>query len=382
MKKKLCIVTASEMTVRAFLLDHLFAMQDKFDLFLITNAVSTDILAEYGIRGHVIPLRIERKIALWRDTLALFRLVQIFLHYRFDLVHSVTPKAGLLSMVAGCLARIPVRVHTFTGQVWATRNGVGRWLLKSMDRLLSVCATHLLVDSFSQQEFLVEEGVVFPSKARVLAHGSISGVDVARFRPDSVSRLRIRNELGISDASTVFLFVGRLNRDKGVLDLAVAFARLCGVNQRLHLMLVGPDEEGVRSAIIALCAECEKNIHFFGHTDFPEQYMAASDVLCLPSYREGFGSVVIEAAAVGLPAIGSRIYGITDAIEAGVSGLLHDAGDTGQLVEKMRQLAMDAAMRKKMGRDAQDRARRIYSKEVVVSAQLDFYRQLTEGGAC
>lgn len=370
------------MTVRAFLLDHLAAMQDKFDLFLITNAVSTDILAKRGIRGHVIPLRIERKIALWRDALALFRLVRIFLHYRFDLVHSVTPKAGLLSMVAGCLARIPVRVHTFTGQVWATRSGVSRWLLKSMDRLLSVCATHLLVDSFSQRAFLVKEQVVIPSKARVLAHGSISGVDVARFRPDSISRLRIRNELGIGDASTVFLFVGRLNRDKGVLDLATAFARLCGGNQQLHLMLVGPDEEGMRSAIIALCAECEKNVHFLGHTDSPEQYMAASDVLCLPSYREGFGSVVIEAAAVGLPAIGSRIYGITDAIEEGVSGLLHDAGDTGQLAEQMRQLAMDAAMRQKMGRDAQDRARRIYSKEVVVSAQLDFYRQLIESGAC
>lgn len=382
MKKKFCVVTTSEMTVRAFLLEHLAAMQDKFDLFLVTNAVSPDIFAEYGIHGHVIPLRIERKISLWRDSLALFGLVRIFLHYRFDLVHSVTPKAGLLSMVAGCLTRIPVRVHTFTGQVWATRNGASRWLLKSMDRLLSVCATHLLVDSFSQREFLVKEHVVVLSKARVLAHGSISGVDVTRFRPDFVSRSRIRSELGMDDDSTVFLFVGRLNRDKGVLDLAVAFAEFCAGNKQLHLMLVGPDEENMRPAIIALCKECVCNIHFLGHTDSPEQYMAASDVLCLPSYREGFGSVIIEAAAVGLPAIGSRIYGITDAIEEGVSGLLYDAGDTDQLAERMRLLVADTAMRQKMGRDAQDRARRNYCKEVVVSAQLDFYRQLTESGAC
>lgn len=382
MKKKLCIVTASEMTVHAFLLNHLAAIQADYELYVITNTNNPGFLAEHGIRAHVIPLRIERKISLWRDLQALFRLIVIFRRRRFDLVHSVTPKAGLLSMVAGCLARTPFRVHTFTGQVWATRTGFGRWLLKSMDKLMAACATHVLADSFSQRNFLVQENVVSPSTVAVLANGSISGVDVSRFRSDLASRLRIRKELGISDDDLVFLYIGRLTRDKGVLELTAAFARLFSENRRFHLLLVGPDEDGMKSAIIRLCEGCVNNMHFSGYSSAPEQYMAASDILCLPSHREGFGSVIIEAAAVGVPAIGSRIYGITDAIEEGITGLLHEAGNVGELTEKMRLLAADAALRRKMGADAQDRARRVFCREVVIAAQLGFYRRLTGGALC
>jgi glycosyltransferase involved in cell wall biosynthesis len=376
LKKKLCIVTASEMTVRAFLTGHLTAMQDEFDVSIVANVQDPDFLDNLAIRARVIPLCIEREISLWRDLAALWQLIALFRRHRFDLIHSVTPKAGLLAMMAGCVAQIPIRVHTFTGQVWATRSGLSRRLLKSMDRLLAACATHVLADSFSQRDFLVRERVLSPSKIAVLADGSISGVDEARFRPDAVARLSIRDRLGIENTDFAFLFIGRLKRDKGVLDLAAAFARVLAGNRHCHLIFAGPDEEGLQSSLLSLCSGFTSNIHFTGYTGEPEQYMAAADVLCLPSYREGFGSVIIEAAAVGIPAVGSRIYGVVDAIEENVTGFLFEVGNIDELAEKMRLMVSDAEMRDKMGAAAQRRARQRFSRERLTTAQLDRYRQL------
>src|SRR5262249_29157030 len=161
----------------------------------------------------------------------------------FDLVQSVTAKAGLLAMVAAWATRIPVRVHTFTGQVWATRTGFSRAALKLLDKLVARAATFVLADSPSQREYLVAEGIIQPSKSAVLGKGSISGVDPARFRPDPSARRIVRESLAIAECAVTLLFVGRLHRDKGVLDLARAFARLADRRPDVHLVIVGPDEE-------------------------------------------------------------------------------------------------------------------------------------------
>src|SRR6185295_12938711 len=127
----------------------------------------------------------------------------------------------------------------FTGQVWVTKRGVARFGLKCLDKLLSALATNVLIDSPSQRSFLIEQGVVTPAKSRVLAHGSISGVDVERFRPDPGSRVVLRRKLGIPEDAVLFLYLGRLNRDKGMLDLAAAFAQISGECREVWLALVG-----------------------------------------------------------------------------------------------------------------------------------------------
>ncbi|TCV84278.1 glycosyltransferase family 4 protein [Sulfurirhabdus autotrophica] len=364
------------MTVQAFLLNHLKAMQEIYEVYVITNTVTPDFLQAFGIQAKVIPLRIERKISLWTDLRAMFSLFLVFRQNHFDLVHSVTPKAGLLSMMAGCFAFIPIRLHTFTGQVWATRSGLGRFVLKNVDRLLGKCATHLLVDSVSQKEFLVHEHVLSSNKATVLVHGSISGVNTERFKPNPISRRKIRQQIGIAETGILFLFLGRLTKDKGILDLVEAFTRLRKDNQEIHLLLVGPDEDAVQKAIREVSSDCIGSINFVGFTNTPEAYMAAADVFCLPSYREGFGSVIIEAACVGIPAIGSRIYGIVDAIEDGKSGLLHDAKNVQDLLDKMRLLASDSELRGKMGRYAQNRAKSLFPTSIVTAALLEYYQEL------
>jgi glycosyltransferase involved in cell wall biosynthesis len=242
--------------------------------------------------------------------------------------------------------------------------------------LLARLTTDLLVVSDSEREFLIAVRLIPAAKSRVLNHGSIAGVDCGRFKPDSSARAALRAEIGIPADAPVFLFVGRLNRDKGVLDLARAYAEFAREDTACRLLIVGPDEEGLLPEIEQACAACRSRLHVAGLSAVPERYMAASDVLCLPSYREGFGVVIIEAAAAGVPAIGSRIYGITDAIVEGETGLLFEAGDVRQLALSMRTLAGDASLRRRMGQRARERAVRDFSSTVMTVALLEYYEKL------
>jgi len=267
---------------------------------------------------------------------------------------------------------VPVRMHTFTGQVWATRGGLARAIYYVMDRLINALNTVCLTDSPSQSAFLREHGFLYKDGALpVLSKGSLSGVDTGRFRAEESLRARIRNELGIADDATVFLFLGRMNRDKGVLDLARAFA---GVNDsRTHLVLAGPDEEGIGSAVRAFTETCSGRVHLTGVVSRPEDYMAMADVFCLPSYREGFGSVVIEAAACGLPAIGSRIPGLVDAIEDGRTGVLFPEGDIDALADSMRDFLEHPGRYEQMGVNASRRVAESFSAEVLYDALKTLY---------
>jgi glycosyltransferase involved in cell wall biosynthesis len=278
--------------------------------------------------------------------------------------------------MAGFLVRVPIRIHTFTGQVWATRKGLSRRILKQADRLIASLATNILVDSFSQKAFLVCEGVIPESKANVLANGSICGVDTERFRFDKGARSDIRASEGIRESDIVFLYVGRLNKDKGLLDLAHAYSMLCKEYENMHLIIVGPDEENISFRMKEICDSCSNNLHFIGYASLPERYMSAADVICLPSYREGFGNVIIEGACVGIPAIGSKIYGITDAIDESITGLLHEVGDAEDLSRKMKILLDSPAMIKKMGEMARKRATRYFSKEKLTSAMIEYSKTL------
>jgi glycosyltransferase involved in cell wall biosynthesis len=370
--KSIAFVLTTDFAVKAFLLNHLHALSEVCQVVVIANTEDAGFLRTSGIDAVVIPLKFARKINIATDLACLFQLIKLFHHYQFDAVHSVTPKAGLLAMLASVIAGIPVRIHTFTGQVWASKKGIKRFLLKRIDWLIASLTTHNIVDSPSQMQFLLDEKVTKSNKSHVFAKGSISGVDLARFKPDTDVRLTIRNQLKIAEHQLVFLFIGRLNLDKGVLDLANAFSQLN--NSHLHLLFVGPDEQEMRAEIMKLENNQKANIHFIGHTHKPEAYMAAADVLCLPSYREGFGTVLIEAAAVGIPAIASRIYGITDAVVDNETGLLHEPHDVGAIKMLMETIAKNEALRIKLGKQARERVVKDFSSELITQAWVDFYQ--------
>ncbi len=330
-----------------------------------------------GIDLRVISVRIERKISLFRDFTALARLVGIFMSHDFRVVHSVAPKAGLLAMIAAWIARVPTRIHTFQGEIWAARGGFMRSLLKSADRILVRLATHLLVVSRSEQEFLIAQGILAPGRSRVLANGSISGVDVARFREDPEARGRIRRDFDLTDSDVLFLFLGRIARDKGILDLASAFASVAAELPHVRLLIVGPDEDGIQQEILARAGAAVAKVRFCGITDAPEQVLAAADVICLPSYREAFGMVILEAAAMRIPAVASRIYGITDAVVEGETGLLHEPSNPRDLASQMKKLAENPRLRRALGDAAYTRVQREFRSERVIGELLKFYDDAT-----
>jgi glycosyltransferase involved in cell wall biosynthesis len=373
-RQKICFIATTEISIKAFLIDHLLALSKNYDTYVITNTTNPDFLKSYGLETNIIALKIERKISLINDMTALYTLYQVFREHHFSICHSIMPKSGLLSMLAGLFARVPIRVHTFTGQVWKNSAGTKRFILKIIDRVLAMCATHILVDSPSQREFLISEGIVKREKSSVIENGSMCGVDEMRFCFDVEDRRNIRKTLNIASDDIMFLFLGRMNRDKGILDLSKAFASLCGRFGNVRLLLVGPDEENIGEKVLEICSQCSDKIHIMEYTDAPEKYMSAADVFCLPSYREGFGLVVIEAAAVGVPSIGSKIYGITDAIDDGVTGFLFEPAAHHDLMLKMTIFVEDPSLIRSMGERAKDSALKKYSKEKITSAMIDYYK--------
>ncbi len=280
----ICFVTTSPLIVNAFLAPHLRHLSSRYAVSLaVTLPGEVPLRPLPGV--EVLSLPIRRPIAPLQDVLALRQLYALFTRRHFALVHSFAPKAGLLASWAGQAAGVPKRVHTFTGQVWASRRGLMRQVLRATDRLTARAATHLLADSASQRDFLVGEGIVPDWKCRVLADGSVSGVDTARFRPDAAARATVRRELELDGDALVIVYIGRITRDKGVIDLAGAFAALSAQFPRAALLLVGHDEDALGPALLSAAGEAAGKLRIVGYTAAPERYLAAADMLCLPSYR-------------------------------------------------------------------------------------------------
>jgi glycosyltransferase involved in cell wall biosynthesis len=376
MRKKICFIAAAEITVKAFLIEHLKVLSNYYDLSVITNTDDNNFLNPYSINVNVIPVAIERKISPLRDITTFLNLFFLFKKYRFDIACSITPKSGLLSMLAAYCTLTPARIHIFTGQVWATSTGIYKRCLKLADKVISFCATHILVDSHSQRDFLIKEKVISESKSHVIANGSICGVDTQRFSFDRAARKSLREKYLIGENDIIFLYLGRLKFDKGLLDLAQAFTRVCEVYSNARLVVVGPDEENMKKRILQYCETCSDKLSFEDYTNTPEKYMAMADVFCLPSYREGFGMTIIEAGSVGIPSIGTRIYGIIDAIEENITGFICMPRDIEDLRKKMLKMIDEPSVRLEMGKRARERAIRLFSKDYVVDAFLRFYQSL------
>lgn len=323
-----------------------------------------------------VDIDINRKVNLVSDCLALFSLCKFLFSYKPDIVHSIMPKAGLLTALAGFICRVPIRIHTFTGQTWVGGRGVSQYLYYIFDRLINALNTVCLTDSFSQSAFLLSHRISNSGQPLpVLAKGSLSGVDVARYDllklRESASQLR--TDLGISSEHFVFAFIARKTRDKGAVDILKAFSLVLHHNKRARLLFVGPDEDGEVERLRKFHPELFANVIDVGHVHNPESYLAIADVLCLPSYREGFGSIVIDAAAMGVPAIGSQIPGLTDAIADGQTGVLFQAGNLEELARVMLSFIENPKLRQLMGTRAQERVKEYFSADVLYGALKNFY---------
>lgn len=378
-KLKVCRVVTVPQTYTALLTEQLQLITQKGIDLTIVSAPGPELTAagtSVGANPIAIPMR--RVPAPASDLRSLWSLTKLLRKSRFDIVHSSTPKAGLLSALAGTMARVPVRMHTFTGQPWVALRGMKRQVARQCDRITAALSNHCYADSFSQRDFLIRQGLVAPAKISVPANGSISGVNLERFSRrawrDSAARL-LRTKLGIPEESIVVLFLGRVTRDKGVVELIQAHQKLCSRHDCLHTVLVGPlepDRDPLPADVLSVLRG-SKRIHCVGFTANPERYLALADIFCLPSYREGFGTVAIEAAAMGLPAVISRIVGLVDAVEDGVTGLFVPPRNVEALASCLERLVLSPELRAQLGRAGQTRAESLFSSERVNTAVVNEY---------
>ena len=328
-----------------------------------------NLLPLKGIKDISIP----REISLLKDVKALMSLRFYFIEMKFDIVHTVTPKAGLLGIFASRLASIKKRIHIFTGQVWHTKTGLFKRVLMSLDRFIVWNATDLLVDGESQRQFLIKNSIVKDANSFVLGKGSISGVDTNRFVPNKKVKSEVRDELGIQESEVVFMFLGRINVDKGINELADAFNRLQKKHSNVRLLIVGRDE-GNMIPIVKNKVENTDSVIIYGETSTPERLLQACDVFCLPSHREGFGTSVIEASLVEKPVICSDTYGLMETIIENKTGLRHKVADVDSLFLQMEKLVNNKELREELGKAGRTYVLKNFSAELISEKWLGFYK--------
>jgi glycosyltransferase involved in cell wall biosynthesis len=373
-RNKICFVVASPFTAHVFLKNHIKELTKFYDIYLVANFEGFDKinLNNLGIKEFK-HIPIARDINLRKDLISLFLLRKYFRYKKFAAVHTVTPKAGLLGVFAARLVNVNKRIHIFTGQVWYTKTGLLKKMLMWLDSFIVWNATDILVDGESQRQFLIKNNIVKTSNSTVLGKGSISGVDTNRFQPNEAVKKEVRQELGITENEVVYMFLGRMNKDKGINELAIAFNTLNKKYNNVRLLLVGGDEKNMTKTIQQKVDNIEAAI-FYGVTPTPERLLQACDVFCLPSYREGFGTSVIEASLLEKPVICSDTYGLMETIIENKTGLRHKVADVDSLFYQMEKLVNDNKLREELGREGRNYVLENFSAELISEKWLGFYK--------
>lgn len=336
--------------------------------------------AEAGVVAIGVPM--ARTIRPMKDLGSLVRLVRTLWRIRPHVVFAATPKASLLGMIAAKACGVPIRILGQWGLRLESATGLLRCVLWLTEFVAASCATSVVYVSQSLRRVCEELGIGSKRKGTVLLEGSSKGVDIDRFRPTAERKKageELRQRLGIPRSAKVAGFVGRCTRDKGVEDLVQAFRRAKNEGVDLHLMMVGPLEENDRPSDRVL-DEIERNprIHYVGPLKEVVAAYFAMDFLVLPSYREGFPNVVLEAGAAGLPTIGYRSTGVCDAVVDGKTGTLIDRGDIDGLARALVGYAQNPELCEEEGLRALTRVVQKFSEEAVLTAILNYIEILLE----
>ena len=327
-----------------------------------------------GVRA--VRLEMARDIAPAKDIQSLLHLIRTFRREKPQIVHSITPKAGLLSMCAAWVAGVPYRVHTFTGLIFPTSSGLRRKILKTTDKLTCFFATHIIPEGEGVKHDLLQNRIT-SKPLKILRNGSLGGVEINHFNPD-IPEIWEKASLLRNENIFTFIFVGRLAGDKGINELIQAFIRLNKENRDTRLRLIGWDETESDPISEASWKEIMENhaIKWHGYQSDVRPWILASDCLVLPSYREGFPNVVLEATALGCPCIVTDINGSNEIITHGRSGIIVPPKDTQALYEAMKSSVDNPEMLRPMAAEAKKNVREKYNRRIVYDAIKDFYRSL------
>lgn len=380
-KKKIIRATTIPMSLKAFCDGMLKELSEKYEVVAVSSpGEDLDFVAEReGVRTIAVPM--ERHISLWKDMKSLWQMTKVLKKEKPDMVHSMTPKAGLVTMVAGWLTGVPVRVHTFTGLVWPTSTGLKRRILMLTDKILCTCATHVIPEGQGVMDDLRSGGVT-NKPMKVLGYGNVKGVDMEYFDPKrcNVNVNPNPNDNLNPNRPFTFVFVGRIVGDKGVNELVEAFTQLHEEYENTKLVLVGPYEEHLDpvSELTLNRIKTNPSIDAVGKKFGDEllvEYMKA-DCHVLPSYREGFPNTPMEAGALGLPNIVTDINGAREIVVNEENGLVVPSKDAKALHDAMERMLTDSAMREKMKQNARPMIESRFEKSFVRKCLYDFYDEI------
>lgn len=323
--------------------------------------------------ARFVPLAMERGPSPWRDARALAKLTLALRQLRPDVVNAGTPKAGLLGMIAARAIRVPVRVHTLHGLRYEAASGARRRALWAAQRASCAAATHVVCVSASLRRRAIDTALIHDGV--VIGDGSVNGVDTEHFCCDATAAAEghaLRTRLAVPDDALVVGYLGRLSRDKGMRELAAAWAQVRGGKRKL---LIAGDVDPTDPPDAATLASLQAHAVLLGHAD-PRAFLAAIDVLVLPTYREGFPTVALEAAAMELPVLASRATGCVDAVVEGVTGDLVPIGDADALAVALERYLEDPPLRRRHGLAGRERAVTRFARARVHALTVDFYRSI------
>ncbi len=377
MRVKIIRATTVSMSLNAFCKGMLRELSGRYDVVAISSP-DEDLYSyakEEGVKAIGIPM--ERRISLGKDVVSLVRMVKTFRKEKPTMVHSMTPKAGLVCMMAAWLTRVPVRVHTFTGLVFPTSTGLKRRILMLTDALTCFCATHVIPEGEGVKADLQNYGITH-KPLKVLGYGNVKGIDLVYFD----QRQTVKELAGkMRDASSfTFVFVGRIVRDKGINELCEAFEKLNRLHPQCRLWLVGPYEDSLDPISESARHQIETNpaIQSVGGKFGDEllAYYAAADCFVFPSYREGFPNTVIEAGAMGLPSIVTDINGAREIIVEGENGMIVPPQDSDALFQAMEKLLTDKNSRERMALNARPMVASRFEQGFVRRCLYSYYDEI------
>lgn len=339
---KLVRTTTAPLSLKYLLRNQMRYMNEHgFDVLMVSSEgrEKEDVVRNEACRHEVIPM--TRKMTPLADLRALWKFYRLLCREKPDIIHSHTPKAGLIAMLAAKMAGVPVRIHTVAGLRFMTTTGFTRKLLVSMEKLTMMAATNVWPNSPSLREYIREQHLVKEAKLEVISEGSSNGIDLERFSADKLKDTeleRIRELLRFDDSLIYILCVGRIVRDKGIEELALAFEEVYSQDERLRLVLVGsfeddldPVSDTARQLILT-----HPGIIMAGWNESVEYFMHLSQMLIHPSHREGFPNVLLQAGAMHCPVICSRIEGNVDIVRHEETGILFEKQDQQQIAARLR----------------------------------------------
>lgn len=326
-------------------------------------------------RVKTIELPMKREISLLRDIVSLFRWVVLLIKERPYVVHGNTPKAGLLSMLAAWITRVPVRIYFCHGLRYQGCSGMLRRITMLTEKVSCKCATKVICVSKGIQEQLKEDGICRKDKTIVVKNGSASGIDMDLFNPDVVDGKAVRQSLGIKENDWVIAFIGRRVVDKGINELIDATRQLVESGVSAKLLLVGDDDTTNNEELKAIISKEEWILDARKQEDV-RPYLKASDILVLPSYREGLGQVLLEAQAMSVPVVATDVVGCNNVVKDGYNGLLCEPKSAQALFGAMRRLYDDKELYAKIKGNGRQYVLENFEMNAVTEAYLEFYGSL------